>query len=312
MHRRHQVLVGILFLEVVLICVLVAFALLRPDNGNKSANPTTTSTETPMRAPQVALTPFALGVEAPVDITNTGDPDDGRLFVVEQAGRIRSVTPNGQVEAQAFLDIVPKVQYSGEMGLLGLAFHPKYAQNGYFYVNYVDKGQNTIVARYTLDKTTGRADAGSEKVLIKLKQPFRNHNGGALEFGPDGYLYIALGDGGSGGDPQNNGQSRQTFLGKLLRIDVTKGDPYSVPASNPFVGQNGVLPEIWALGLRNPWRISFDRQTGDLSKKPAAKAVKTTAGVATKACMSMTTSALAAPHTPSQCLSTTTTTTAAL
>src|SRR5205823_10062235 len=141
-----------------------------------------------------------------------------------------------------------------EQGLLGLAFHPSYATNGYLYVNYIDLNGNTVVARYTAaaDRTT--ADPSSARVVLQVTQPFANHNGGMLAFGRDGYLYIGLGDGGGGGDPNNNGQNGNTLLGKILRLDVDGGTPYAVPPSNPFVGVSGMRPEIWALGLRNPWR----------------------------------------------------------
>lgn len=215
-------------------------------------------------APQLGLTSFATGLKAPVVIASNGLQDDYRLFVVEQAGTIRIVSGTGEVQTTPFLDLTSKVLVGTEMGLLGLAFDPSYSQNGYFYVNYIDKQQNTIIARYGLNPATGLADPQSEKVLLKVKQPYQNHNGGDLAFGPDGYLYIPLGDGGSGGDPENRGQDKRTLLGKLLRIDVSKGDPYSVPTDNPFVNEAGTKPEIWALGLRNPWRISFDSQTGDL------------------------------------------------
>ncbi len=198
------------------------------------------------------------GLFHPVDIRSL--PGDDRLFVLEQPGRIR-IIKNGQITA-TFLDITDRVGSQGsEQGLLGLAFHPQFAQNGYFYVNYTDQNGDTHIARFTARGDT--ADANSEQQLIFVKQPYQNHNGGALAFGPDGYLYIGLGDGGSGGDPQGNGQSLNTWLGKILRIDVNTVDtPYGVPANNPF--DNIQLKEIWAYGLRNPWRFSFDSATGDL------------------------------------------------
>jgi glucose/arabinose dehydrogenase len=146
---------------------------------------------------------------------------------------------------------------------LGIAYHPKTAENKFFYVNYTDKSQNTIVARYTISSKTGRADKDSEKVLLKLKQPYTNHNGGGVAFGPDGFLYIGMGDGGSGGDPQNYAQNPDDLLGKMLRIDADKGIMYDIPAGNPFA-KSGGKPEIWASGLRNPWRFSFDAKSGDL------------------------------------------------
>jgi uncharacterized protein (TIGR03437 family) len=218
-------------------------------------------------AQPVRLVEVARGLSRPVDIQQ---PDDGsgRLFVVQQTGIIR-VIENGQLLAQPFLDITDRVsQAADERGLLGLAFPRGYASKRYFYVNYVTRGNpgTTTVSRF---RVTGleanRADAGSEEVLLTQPQPFSNHNGGQLQFGPDGYLYIGLGDGGSGGDPQRHAQNPQSLLGKMLRIDVESGPgQYVVPASNPFVNDARFRPEIWAYGLRNPWRYSFDRETGDL------------------------------------------------
>jgi glucose/arabinose dehydrogenase len=184
------------------------------------------------------------------------------LFIVEQPGRIR-ILKNGQLLDAPFLDIRDRVGSNGsERGLLGLAFHPKFAENGYFYVNYTDRDGNTHIARFTAKGDS--ADPASEKRLLFVQQPFPNHNGGALAFGPDGYLYIGLGDGGSQGDPYGNAQSLNSMLGKILRIDVDHGDPYAIPADNPFVNSGGAYKEIWAYGLRNPWRFSFDRLTKDL------------------------------------------------
>ncbi|OGO23099.1 MAG: hypothetical protein A2Y54_09740, partial [Chloroflexi bacterium RBG_16_51_16] len=197
------------------------------------------------------------GLENPVDIQNAGD-GSGRLFIVEQPGRIR-IFANGQLLEPAFLDITDRVDDSAsEMGLLGLAFHPDYEHNGYFYVNYTEAGGDTAIARYQVGADGNSADPNSEKKLLGVKQPFPNHNGGAVVFGPDGYLYLGLGDGGSGGDPFGNGQKLNTLLGKILRIDVDQGDPYLVPGDNPFGS------EVWHYGLRNPWRLSFDHVTGDM------------------------------------------------
>jgi glucose/arabinose dehydrogenase len=184
------------------------------------------------------------------------------MFVIEQAGRIR-IAKNGQLSEPAFLDLTDRVGSAGnEQGLLGLAFHPDFKDNPYFYVNYTDKNGNTVIARFQASGDT--ADPASEKDLLKLDQPFPNHNGGVLSFGPkDGYLYAGLGDGGSAGDPYGNGQNTNVLLGKILRIDVDHGDPYAIPPDNPFANTGG-KPEIWAYGLRNPWRISFDKLTGDL------------------------------------------------
>lgn len=199
---------------------------------------------------------------SPVDITNAGDE---RLFIVEKAGYIRILSKDGQVNSTPFLNIDTLINDLGERGLLGLAFHPAYSDNGYFFVNYTNNDGNTVVARYEVsDSDPDVADHSSASILLTIVQPFSNHNGGDLNFGPDGYLYIALGDGGDGGDPQNHGQRRQSLLGKILRIDVDNGDPYAIPEDNPFAQTDETLDEIWALGLRNPWRFSFDRMTGDM------------------------------------------------
>jgi len=203
---------------------------------------------------------IASGLARPVDIQSAGD-GSGRLFIIEKYGTIR-IFENEQLLPIPFLDISDRVNDSGnEMGLLGLAFHPDYEQNGFFYVNYTGAGGNTFISRFNAAENI--ADPASEKNLLTVVQPFSNHNGGALSFAQDGYLYIGLGDGGSGGDPFGNGQNLNTLLGKILRIDVNNGDPYAIPAGNPFINSNG-MPEIWGYGLRNPWRFSFDKVTGDL------------------------------------------------
>jgi glucose/arabinose dehydrogenase len=203
------------------------------------------------------------GLELPVDIQSAGD-GSGRLFIVEKRGRIR-ILQNNQLLPEPFLDIQNEVgSQHTEQGLLGLAFHPKYSETGLFFVNYTDGNGNTVIARFHVSADDpNRADPASEVDLLHVDQPYANHNGGGLVFGSDGYLYIGLGDGGSAGDPQGNGQNPQTMLGKLLRIDVDHGNPYATPPDNPFAGGGG-LPEIWAYGLRNPWRFSFDRLTGGL------------------------------------------------
>jgi glucose/arabinose dehydrogenase len=173
------------------------------------------------------------------------------------------IVREGEVIDQPFLDISSQISCCGERGLLGLAFHPNYPENGFFYVNYTDLNGNTSISRFQVSDDPDRADAGSEVRLLGVEQPYRNHNGGVVEFGPDGYLYLGLGDGGSGGDPHNNGQNTQALLGKILRIDVDGGELYAIPADNPFVDGGGAQ-EVWAYGLRNPWRFAFDRQTGDL------------------------------------------------
>jgi hypothetical protein len=205
------------------------------------------------------------GLQQPVLVTHAADRSQ-RLFIVEQAGRIR-VLENGFVKPAPFLDISTLVQTGGERGLLGLAFHPEYSDNGRFFINYtrLDGGQlETVVAEYGVSGTNPDMAAPQETSLLEFDQPAGNHNGGMLAFGPDGYLYIGTGDGGGGGDPNNNGQDLSNLLGKILRIDVDGGAPYTVPPDNPFVGQGAVRSEIYAYGLRNPWRFSFDRLTGDL------------------------------------------------
>ncbi|HEX7974165.1 MAG TPA: PQQ-dependent sugar dehydrogenase [Anaerolineales bacterium] len=206
--------------------------------------------------------PVASGLDFPVDLANAGD-GSGRLFVVEKKGVIRFIL-NGNLASTPFLDIQDRVGSRGsEQGLLGLAFHPQYAQNGYFFINYTDLKGNTVIARYRVSTDDpNRADPRSEGRLIYIPQPYPNHNGGAMAFGPDGYLYLGLGDGGSEGDPLGNGQSLNTLLGKILRVDINSIENIAIPPDNPL--QNTKVPEVWAYGLRNPWRFSFDRKTGDL------------------------------------------------
>ncbi|OIQ28982.1 MAG: hypothetical protein BM564_07135 [Bacteroidetes bacterium MedPE-SWsnd-G2] len=217
----------------------------------------------------IGIEAFATGFDKPVNIKNAGDD---RLFVVEQDGYIQILNSDGSVNDTAFLDIDSSVsQISGigdERGLLGLVFHPDYATNGYFYVYYINNSNDTVVSRFAKDADDDDlADATSESILLTIDQPFINHNGGDLAFGSDGYLYIATGDGGSGGDPGNRAQSLLSYHGKLLRIDVDNTDGatnYSIPADNPFFESTTELEEIWAYGLRNPWKFSFDKLTGDL------------------------------------------------
>jgi glucose/arabinose dehydrogenase len=209
-----------------------------------------------------AWTLAAQGFTQPLDIQNAGDGSN-RLFVVERGGTIRIIENNLPLDTP-FLDISKNVRTNGsEQGLLGLAFHPSYVENGRFFINYTDLNGNTVIAAYQVSGNANQADPTSEAVLLRIAQPYGNHNGGGVAFGPDGFLYIGLGDGGSANDPQNNAQNVETYLGTLLRIDVDGNETYVVPADNPFVAGGG-LPEIWAYGLRNPWRFSFDTLTGDL------------------------------------------------
>ncbi|HEY0091645.1 MAG TPA: PQQ-dependent sugar dehydrogenase, partial [Flavobacterium sp.] len=214
-------------------------------------------------AQTISITPFATGLSSVVGIFHAGD---SRLFVVQQTGAIRIVQPNGTVDPTNFLTLTTAtISTGGERGLLGLAFHPDYDTNGYFYVNYTRAGDGaTVIARYTRSSSNPNiADPSTAAVLLTVAQPFSNHNGGTIAFGPDGYLYIGMGDGGSAGDPGNRAQNINENLGKMLRIDVDSGAPYAIPADNPYVGIPG-NDEIWAIGLRNPWKWSFDRLTGDL------------------------------------------------
>lgn len=213
---------------------------------------------------QVRLQPVIRGLDQPVYVTHAGDRS-GRLFVVEQGGLIR-VARAGQLRPAPFLDLRRRVVAGGELGLLSVAFHPRYASNGRLFVNYTTQegGLKTVIAEYRTPAAGADAANPTEHVLLDIPQPFRNHNGGLNLFGPDGMLYIGMGDGGSAGDPFNNGQRLDVLLGKLLRIDVDDDGRYRVPPDNPLVGRPGARPEIWAWGLRNPWRFSFDRATGRL------------------------------------------------
>jgi uncharacterized protein (TIGR03437 family) len=214
------------------------------------------------QAPQIRLIKVGAGFTNPVFIGSAGDGSQ-RLFVVEQPGRIR-ILRNGVVQPAPFLDITNRVQCCGERGLLSVAFPPNFATSGRFYVYYVDGFGTLVISRFRMGASPDAADPSSETILLRIDHGFAaNHNGGQLAFGPDGYLYAGTGDGGGGGDPLGNGQNTTALLGKLLRIDVS-ADAYTVPASNPFVNRSGVRPEIWAYGVRNPWRFSFDRSTGDL------------------------------------------------
>lgn len=204
----------------------------------------------------------AQGLEGAVHLT--APPLDDRVFLVEQPGRIRIIASDGNVLSTPFLDITDRVRCCGERGLLSVAFHPMYATNGRFFVNYTGEFGVTRVEGYQVSANPNLADASSAKLILEVDQPFSNHNGGLNLFGPDGMLYVGLGDGGSAGDPHGNGQNLNTLLGSILRIDVDGGDPYLIPADNPFRTVPGARGEIWAYGLRNPWRFSFDRHLGQL------------------------------------------------
>lgn len=225
--------------------------------------------------PDVTLQPVASGFDQPVHVTHAGD-GSGRLFVVEQAGVIRIVA-QGRMLSAPFLDIRDRVASGGEKGLLSVAFHPRFRDNGLFYVNYTaqlapdnaSRGRralHTVIARYRI-ASTNLADRASESVLLTIEQPYGNHNGGQIAFGPDGYLYVGMGDGGAANDPHNHGQNLATLLGAMLRIDVDREQlprRYAIPADNPFIETKGARAEIWAYGFRNPWRFAFDRVTGRL------------------------------------------------
>ncbi len=234
--------------------------------------PTFTASPSPVPAGGPASDPAAIrlelqrvagGLERPVGIAHAGD-GSGWLFILEQVGRIRIVR-DGVLAGTPYLDLTDRVGSSAsEQGLLGLAFHPAYADNGTFFVNYTDRQGDTVVARFSVSADPDRADPASGATLLTLPQPAGNHNGGHLAFGPDGYLYIGTGDGGGAGDQYGNGQNGGTLLGAMLRLDVDGAQPYAIPAGNPFIGDPAVRDEIWATGLRNPWRYSFDRLSGDL------------------------------------------------
>jgi glucose/arabinose dehydrogenase len=228
----------------------------------------------------ISLSLFAGGLTKPIGVYNAG-AGDTRLFVIEQPGRIKIVRRDGTVLARPFLDLTDRVDADGhEKGLLGVAFHPDYGKTGFFYVNYTTTIRGALltrISRFSVTSDPDVADPKSEKVLLTVGQPFPNHNAGDLHFGPDGLLYIPLGDGGSGGDPNNNAQSTRILLGKITRIDVDSGTGappdcvgegtggYTIPLTNPMVdGPGKSCDEIWAMGLRNPWRSSFDRLSGDL------------------------------------------------
>ncbi len=224
-----------------------------PNDDSRNVRAAETTNAVTLGVEQVAS-----GLDQPVHVTApVGDP---RLFIVEQPGRIR-VVEDGKLLDTPFLDIVTKVGSGGERGLLSVAFHPDYRSNGFLFVNYTNKSGDTRIERYTVSANRNVADPGTAKLILAIDQPYTNHNGGLNLFGPDGMLYIGMGDGGSQGDPHGNGQNANALLAKLLRINVDRGDPYSIPAANPYA-KGGGRGEIWAIGLRNPWRFSFDRISG--------------------------------------------------
>jgi glucose/arabinose dehydrogenase len=245
-----------------------------PSSAPATTTPTATATATTTGPSAFDPTGVSLdirvvvdGLTSPVDVASAHDRT-GRLFVVEQAGRIRLVE-DGRLVTRPFLDIRKEIASGGERGLLGLAFHPNFPSDPRLFVDYTDLNGDTVVSEFTVDPADGDvADPGSERILLEIDQPFPNHNGGAVAFGPDGMLYVAMGDGGSGGDPQGNGQRLDTLLAKILRIDVDGhtegGAAYRIPDDNPFLDDPDAMPEIWLTGLRNPWRIRFDRETGNL------------------------------------------------
>ncbi len=213
--------------------------------------------------PQIELKPFYDGVSFPTAISHAGD---GRLFIAEQIGKIKIIDENGVIKPNLFLDINSIVKSSGgEQGLLGLAFHPQYTVNGFFYVSYTDQNNSTQISRFKVSNGNADiADPNSELKMITIAQNATNNNGGTLVFGPDGYLYIGIGDGGGIDNTSNSAQDLMNPLGKILRIDVDNGNPYAIPSSNPYNQNVSALDEIWARGVRNPWGLSFDKQTGDL------------------------------------------------
>jgi glucose/arabinose dehydrogenase len=261
-------------------CVVGVGLLVLMSGGGETAASTTAPQWQASGLPSLTTELVADGFDQPVDIAHAGD---GRLFVVEQAGLIRIA--NSSSVPVPFLDITDRVHAGGEQGLLGLAFDPNYALNGYFYVNYThctavtcpEYGETpnlyTRISRFSVTNNPNIADPNSELIILEIQQPYGNHNGGDLNFGPDGYLYIGMGDGGDAGDPENRAQSLDELLGKMLRLDVHGGGlppqcgapgNYTIPPDNPYLDNSDACGEIWAVGLRNPWRFSFDRETGDM------------------------------------------------
>lgn len=219
-------------------------------------------TPVPAGRDSLALQLVAQGLSQPLFLTAPRS-DSSRLFVVEQGGRVRIIR-NDTLLTRNFLDLRGRVATGNEQGLLSIAFHPQYASNGYVFVSYTNTAGDTRIVRYRVSSNPDSLDAASGDTILSVDQPYSNHNGGLVAFGPDGFFYVGLGDGGSANDPQNRAQNPANILGKMLRLDVNGALPYTIPATNPFAGGSSPLPEIWALGLRNPWRFSFDRANGDL------------------------------------------------
>jgi glucose/arabinose dehydrogenase len=234
--------------------VLVALVACTPSTGNIVNNPAPSGT--------VSLEPVVTGLDNPVYVTNSGSGSD--LYVVEKTGKVKILENATTLRTAPFLDLAGGLDANGERGLLSIAFHPKYATNNLVYAYYTAQNGDLTISRFTVNPAT--KVASSKLDMLVVAHPRGNHNGGQLQFGPDGFLYIGTGDGGGGGDPDKNGSNKQTLLGKMLRIDVDKNDPglpYGIPDGNPFKTSGGAK-EVWAYGLRNPWRFSFDRSTGDL------------------------------------------------
>jgi glucose/arabinose dehydrogenase len=243
--------------------------VVEPPGPAPAPAPPVGSTSPDLAALEISFEPVAEGFSQPLLVLGAGD-GSGRLFVAQKGGLLRIVR-DGEIDPRPFLDLTRDVSTESERGLLGVAFPEGFAQHGRFYVSYTDADGSTVISRFLAED--GSADRASENVLLRTPQPYANHNGGHIAFGPDGFLYVGLGDGGSSGDPMGNGQNRFTLLGSILRLDVgeasgesteSDGNGYTIPADNPFADGEEGLPEIWSYGLRNPWRFSFDRQTGDL------------------------------------------------
>ena len=264
-----------------LLAVLLLVGACGPSNAaSPSASPTDAASATPASPPTATPTPGASGsavsvhlvtvlegLENPLDLDTARD-GSGRQFLVEQAGLVRLIA-DGELVENPYLDISDRITSGGERGLLGIALHPDFPEDPRIFLDYTDLDGNTVVSSFEASLDAEAADPESERIILQVEQPFPNHNGGGLAFGPDGMLYIALGDGGSGGDPLGNGRSLTTHLAKVLRIDIDvdagQSPAYTIPEDNPWAdGADGALPEIWLTGLRNPWRMRFDRATGDL------------------------------------------------